>query len=698
MAAPISATLNEWKPSGAGMTPLPPSPELRPTGPHISDLDPLPFSLGGINVGGTDIMGDSDAPGLPSRLRSIARYQAFSPQALACSDPIPSSFSGTNGDSGRDFLQPTNGGGGRRPSSAPNYASRETASSLGAVAGAQGVAVFRISKPHEPLLMLNHATSNNANNNAHSNFRKIASSTSQQQQQPSKGGGRPVTALAFQPDATRSLYLAAARGSGVLVWDVSGHSISPLLGRLAMDASVGGSGAGPIYASESDLTVTSLSWKLSAARDGVPLLATTTNYSACIWDLRSPVATAKPSVRFGMTTRKRNSHNSSSSTASPLVQVACSRSNECATLDAAGTVRVFDIRMTDQTRYSVHSLATFAAFAHRGVGISYLPALPAGSGEKRATAWVTWGLDSPDADAVVKVWSSSSNAGEVDPNTKSDTSTSKAGGSASVEDTYWYMDGSPSRTSGVSPYRLIAQCSPPYHLACSRVCPDPVENGIMTIGILDDNMRSSSKRGHEGWRAELWKIRPPTAVEMEANDGTFGMERIVSFNGGAVHDACIESALGRNARIGQLQAAELAITSSTVAGLQTTKGDDERIQDSGQPELGLTLCCLSDKGFVTTHVSRYCLCIARFRGPYSLSPSLCFVHSSSRRLCREEHFPGRRALEPRHLNFKNCFRMVFAQRYLTMIEMVSWTQPDCGRLKEIVRPGLRVRRGLPRRG
>ena len=594
-------------------TPLPPSPELRPNGAHLSsDMEPLPFSLGGINLSGSGAIvgGDSTSP---SRLRSIARYQAFSPQALACSDSIlPSSFSASsnntnsnnNEDSemngvGRSFLQANANA--RRQQRSPQSAS------LGAIAGAQGVAVFRISKPHEPLLMLNHATSNHANRSSHvinGNLRKTPNSP-RNQQHPSQhqsqgGGGKPVTALAFQPDATRSLYLAAARGSGVLVWDVSGHSISPLLGRLAMDASVGGDGSGHIYSSGSDFSVTSLSWKVSAEKDGAPLLATTTNYSACIWDLRSPVATAKPSVRFGVKTKKINSNNSnnggrSSSAVSPYVQISCSRSNECATLDAAGTVRVFDIRMTDQTRYSMNSLATFAAFAHRGVGISCLHALQAGTSEGRSTNWVTWGLDSPDADAVVKVWSSSGN-GEADLNIRSDNSTHK------TEDTYWYMDGSPGRISGVSPYRLIAQCSPPYHLACARVCPDPVENSIMTIGILDDNMGNTNKRGHDGWRAELWKIRPPTAVELDANDGTFGIERIVSFNGGAAHDACIESVLGRNTRIGQLQGAELAITSSTAAGLQNIKDSDDRIQDKNQLELGLALCCLSDKGYVTTHV------------------------------------------------------------------------------------------------
>ena len=539
--------------SGAGLTPLPPSPEVKPAASQLAGIDPISFSL----HGNTGVKKDPDPP---SRLRSIAKYQAFSPQALACSDPIPAStFSATatlNGESNEDNAGVYLGGSQRRLVAPVR---KEATSSLGAVAGAQGVAVFRVSKPHSPLMMLNHATANTT-----------------------AGGGRPVTSLTFQPNPTTSLYLAAARGSGVLVWDVSGHSLSPLLGRLAMDSMAPPSSG---TSTDSGLVTTSLSWKLSTERDGAPLLATTTKHSACIWDLRQPLSASKPSLRFGMSSRTKAVSNQSG-ISSPYVQVSCSRSSECALMDAAGTIRIFDIRMTDKSRYHTNGLASFTAFMHSGVGVSYMP-------WKDRTAWVTWGLDDPNSDAVVKVWSSSNPRDTVDASQKT-----------ALPEDYWYQDGSPDKSTGngVMSHRLIAQCSPPYHLSCPRVCPGPVEHSIVTIGVFDD---IRSKKGKDGWRADLWKLRPPTADENEANDGTFGMEKLVTFNGGANHDKYIGSALGKDSSIGQLRAAELAITSyNAYSSPSRKKGEDTMHENfSGDNEFGLVLCCLSEKGYVTTHVS-----------------------------------------------------------------------------------------------
>lgn len=382
-----------------------------------------------------------------------------------------------------------------------------------------------------------------------------------------------------------------------MVWDVSGHSISPLLGRLAMDSNCGGGSSGTSFMAEADCMTTSLCWKLSAERDGAPLLVTTTNYSACVWDLRSPVTAAKPNIRFGNISARKMAHNSS-----PYVQVACSRSHECATMDAAGTVRVFDIRMTDKSRYAANPLSSFAAFAHTGVGISYLPMKAATKGSTTedctTTAWITWGLDSPESDAVVKVWSSNNFCLKAD--------TPRSEGIKKATEDYWFMDGSPRRPSGVvAPYHLIGLCTPPYQLACPRVCPDPVENGILTIGILDNDLSGSGSRVHDQWRAELWKLRPSTAVEMEANDGTFGMERLVSFDGGVERGGSIASTLGKGSRIGQLQAAELAITSYNTLGVHSAKNhreDDTNDKANLENDISLALCCLSDKGFVTTHI------------------------------------------------------------------------------------------------
>lgn len=158
-------------------------------------------------------------------------------------------------------------------------------------------------------------------------------------------------------------------------------------------------------------------------------------------------------------------------------------------------------------------------------------------------------------------------------------------------------------------YRLMAHCRTPYHLACPRVCPDPVENSIVTIGVEDD---TASRMAGGSWRADLWKIRAPSAEEMEdtatvqRRGAPFGiMERAVTFRGGTHHDKYIASTLGNESGVGPLQAAELAISSYQHRAARTKQ---EETVDGGSGEttdqdLGLTVCCLSSKGFVTTHVS-----------------------------------------------------------------------------------------------
>lgn len=144
-----------------------------------------------------------------NRLRSVARYTTFQPQAIACSTPL------------------------QNAKREPRYVS-----SVGAVAGPNGIALFRVSRPQTPLVVLNHASSK-------------------------KGTAGTVSSLSFQPQTTDSpLLLAAARGCGVLVWDASGHSLTPLVSRLAMH---------PTTLSPSD-RITSICWKTSLTQS---LLATT---------------------------------------------------------------------------------------------------------------------------------------------------------------------------------------------------------------------------------------------------------------------------------------------------------------------------------------------------------------------------------------------------------------------------------------
>lgn len=505
----------------ASHTQLPPSPELR-SGSSDGYLGSDSFSLDPDPSTGTE-------RNPRSRLVSIARYSSFQPQALACSPPLPVMYSESQSSSGK-----------RGVSSASATLLRRTpteltgTTSLGALAGLHGVAVFRVSKPHEPLLVLKHATGFNSTN---------------------RTLGNGVRSLSFQPDSSQSFYLAAARGSGVLVWDVSGHSLSPLWGRLEIDNGTTGAARPPI---------TSICWQ--PVTNNAPYLAASTAKSACIWDLReSAVASThfKPSLRFGISRKNLV-------TAAPYVQLACSGQNECAILDAAGMLRIFDMRLTDRSRLSMGDLSSFAAFSHAGVGVAHMGK----SLSSENARWVAWGLDAPSGrDATVKVWSETTgNSQDV----------SEVEGNAS--ENLWLTDtpsgqDTPMELGKISDYHLSAQCTLP-NLACARVCPIPTEDSILTVSLTNNE-------GLPSWKADLWKLTNDT--------GTQSMKRIVSFTAGEGSDYGIMSTVENADTLGNVCASELAIVNplSSIGGTAA----------SLPAHSTLILCSLTENGYVTTHVS-----------------------------------------------------------------------------------------------
>ena len=190
------------------------------------------------------------------RLCSVACYASFHPEALACSPTLNSTHQSSAGPGATSSNETT---------------TAEQASllfsSLGAVAGTDGVAIFRVSQPHVPLLLLSHDAGAAATTTTRASI---------------------TTSLRF----SNSLQLASARGSGVLVWDVSGHSLSPLQGRLQ--------GLDPASDNNNNSNlITSLTWKPTDLADESWLAATTAT-SAGIWDLRSSSAAVRPSLRFGV--------------------------------------------------------------------------------------------------------------------------------------------------------------------------------------------------------------------------------------------------------------------------------------------------------------------------------------------------------------------------------------------------------------
>jgi hypothetical protein len=573
MSSPSSLSLYE----SANKT-LPPSPELRPSRNQQQSVD-SEFSL---ESSPTNLLA-SNAPATSQsrRLRSVARYKAFYPQALACSDTLTSSLDHNL----HDDEQPNGVSSTSLSSASPakniaagGSSSSDATTSLGALAGPRGVALFRLSRPHIPLLILSHATN----------------STSKMSN---------LSGLAFQPNSdgtvSHSLYLAATRGSATLIWDASGHSNMPLIGRLGSDVNI---------ADAIDTRITSMCWKPSSrlASASSPLLATTTAKSISLWDLRvapqGSTSSFKPTLRFG--TSKQTSFSNSTAVAPALVQVACSsESDEFATIDATGIVRVYDIRMAERNRGSSSSgpaVSSFRAHETAGVGLAYFPTTSATNDDKSSSSsWLTWGLDSPKASAVAKLWSWTSDDSQQQATTD--------------PDDYWYMYATPLNRSD---YRVNAQLVRP-NLACARVCASPVENSFMAVGHLPYN-NTADKIGTEprgGWWAELCTLSSDDekkTVDERLPSTTFGLDSVINFEGGGTSNynwgqKALLSALGGRADLGRLQAAELAFVGvsnqSWSPPIVEEALDPAKVEEEKGSNVELVLCCLSDTSVITTHVS-----------------------------------------------------------------------------------------------
>jgi hypothetical protein len=292
---------------------------------------------------------------------------------------------------------------------------------------------------------------------------------------------------------------------------------------------------------------------------------------ACLWDLRTALRanSSRPSLRLG-STRKVDTNGV---VTDPLVQIAASDRDQVATLNASGIVQLFDVRMTDcSSQGNVGELSSFSACDHVGIGLEFLPS------KSEDTCWVTWGLDSPQSGAIVKVWSDGI---ESEP-------------SSSDADTYWFIDGSPNNSPSPSAcfptksiverqYQQVAEFSTPY-LACARVSPEPFENQIVTVGMVP----GKGAKDANGWHAEVWKLNDSKNGQTYGTH--YGAEKIAAFS--VLHDDQSASMIGTNTALGSLRGAELALDTGRCENTCDEKDDAEML-----------LCCLSDNGYVTTHVS-----------------------------------------------------------------------------------------------
>ena len=500
------------------MVQLPPSPELSPAAATAESSLPVPFSL-------HKTINNNNSSG--PRLRSLAKYKRFLPQAIACYSPT-SAFLSEQGEI--EVHRPLSHQSSQKLKDTQRY--NDASSSLGAIAGSNGVALFRMSKPQAPLLILSHASSTNA---------EVGS----------------IRTLAFDPKSQNALLLAAARRTGVLIWDASGHSLSPLLGRLGADVIAGDS---------SDAVINCLTWIETSSN---PLLAVANSASVSVWDLRSCLSTSRPALRL----------ESSHIVSSPLLQVASAKNEEFATLDESGIVRVFDMRIAGpRGKGTTRSLCTFPAHQYEGAGLSTM------TNTSDETLWITWGIDAPHAAAKVKVWNVTGAPTGIDLDHNIHT----------PDHDYWYMDGSSERSpleisQGGSPkllegkVQLVAQFNTP-GLSCARVCPiifDDLKDHIITVSTV-------MKGECPGYRADVWKLNK--IDEGSSHVGrNYGVEKVLSCRSDTV-ESQFSSTVG-NMQTGALIGAELA-----VALPQARQG----AEDVEEKQRDLLLCCLTDSGFVTT--------------------------------------------------------------------------------------------------
>jgi hypothetical protein len=137
-----------------------------------------------------------------------------------------------------------------------------------------------------------------------------------------------------------------------------------------------------------------------------------------------------------------------------------------------------------------------------------------------------------------------------------------------------------------------------------------------------------------GWWAELFSLSDGDDKEKQdekkISRATFGLTKIAGFQGGAATNSAdkeaLMSVLGRRTDLGRLQAAELAFSGASCRPHSQSIEDapnNEKPEEESRNDVELLLCCLSDTGVVTTHVSgplTFCsiviLCLTFFVFPH----------------------------------------------------------------------------------
>jgi len=464
------------------------------------------------------------------RLISIASYGKFQPRALAIGQNISAPYNNASSlqFSSTSNLNPSATVNSNIPNITHNYGDNYYGS-LAAISGPLGITLFHTSKPHSPVLVFHHI---------------------------SPAGTLPISSMEFQPTHSRiqkgsniatssqgnqSSLLACARGNGVLIWDTTGHSLSPLMGRLTYTDAYHDNSYMPMnippnnnsnasnnpnntsknnkFDRQDNETISNLKWK-AASSSSFGHLLTTSAYSVSQWDMRCWKPRMRPSLRFPFvpsTTNYSSYSTSSSHQAAKFVHVAChndssiSNIHSVAIMDSMGIVRIYD------DRKSTIPQAEFWAHERMGIGVESVVLeknrmkdlqqeqqtiqsketveIPESQNHGKKSdlieGWVTWGCDAGESD-IIRVWKQKDN----NPLSISSTKEKQNNAMDIDSDSYWDMSeptqNDPYSPSMPAPSHEVVSAFGASHISCARVCPSPFVNGILTVGKRNA-MKSNKK-------------------------------------------------------------------------------------------------------------------------------------------------------------------------------------------------------------
>ena len=446
---------------------------------------------------------------LCNRFRSLSNYSYFQPQALDCF----TSLSCSSNDS------------------PPYY------TSIGAMASTQSgiVLIPMASKPYEPLLILRHCiphTWNHTSSPAPKNY---------------------ISCLKFQPSScnlvTSPTFLASAssHSPSLLIWDISGQCMNPLVGRLDAPMDTSYSFTRNTYTPWEDPFITSIAW----TRSGDGILASGRD---CIsmWDLRcthggmSSISN-RPNQRWGTTTPSGINHSRRSFNS--VVTSKQSEEHWIATLDSLGVVRFFDDRISrkDDGGGCTHS---FVSHSKVGAGMEYFV-----SAKNKRNTFMIWGLDE-NQNSSVKVWQQN-------------------------KDNITVVDDNPClEPHSLRDFECISNIQHK-SLLCARVCPVTDVDSIVTIHSEDNT-----------WSASAWTLNDKSiegSPFYTSND--FGADLVASF-GGSNENMIPQVLQDESINLDTLIAAELTLG---------VFPDRSYADCDAHRETEILLCCLTAKGYLSTH-------------------------------------------------------------------------------------------------